>query len=141
MMLFATKALPRTRHLLGVTASLDSMVLGETEITDQTKNAYEIARAGGLTGRVLSRLSESFSGGEGDSHSHRDWSRRRLNQERGRGIGGKNFGADLADRSIMLIGTGQTAECCVRLLIKGSARSILISNRSLDRALDLANQQ
>lgn len=38
----------------------------------------------------------------------------------------------------MVIGAGHMAECCVRLLVKKGARSILISNRSLDRALDLA---
>jgi glutamyl-tRNA reductase len=38
----------------------------------------------------------------------------------------------------MVIGAGQMAESCVRLLVKRGARSILISNRSLDRALDLA---
>ena len=50
------KGVAAARHLLRVTASLDSMVLGETEITGQITNAYEIARAGGLTGRVLHRL-------------------------------------------------------------------------------------
>src|SRR6267142_5928482 len=45
---------------------------------------------------------------------------------------------DLAQQSIMVLGAGEMAESCVRLLVKKGAKSIFISNRSFDRALDLA---
>jgi glutamyl-tRNA reductase len=51
---------------------------------------------------------------------------------------GRIFEDDLAGRAIMVIGAGQMAESWVRPLVKRGARSILISNRSLDRALGLA---
>src|SRR6266513_4369583 len=128
------------RHLLRVTAGLDSMVLGETEITGQIKNAYEIARNAGLTGRVLNRLFQrAFQ------------ATKEIRTRTGIGHGAvsiksaavelveKTLG-DLSRQSIMVIGAGQMAECCVRSLVKKGARSILIANRSFDRAIDLAIQ-
>src|SRR4051794_13349750 len=44
------------QHLFSVTGGLDSMVLGETEITGQVKHAYQTACAGKLTGSVLNRV-------------------------------------------------------------------------------------
>jgi glutamyl-tRNA reductase len=47
---------------------------------------------------------------------------------------------DLSQQSIMLLGAGEMAENCVRLLVRKGAQSIFISNRSFDRALDLATR-
>jgi glutamyl-tRNA reductase len=47
---------------------------------------------------------------------------------------------DLSQQSIMVLGAGEMAENCVRLLLKKGAQSIFISNRSFDRALDLATR-
>src|SRR5947209_1796172 len=128
------------RHLLRVAAGLDSMVLGESEIIGQIKNAYEIARNAGLTGRVLNRLFQrAFQ------------ATKEIRTRTGIGHGAvsiksaavelveKTLG-DLSRQSIMVIGAGQMAECCVRSLVKKGARSILIANRSFDRAIDLAIQ-
>src|SRR6478735_4024369 len=129
------------RHLLRVAAGLDSMALGETEITGQIKNAYEIARNAGLTGRVLNRLFQ---------RAFQATKEIRTRTEIGRGAVSiksvavelieKILGRDLANKSIMVIGAGEMAECCVRLLVKKGTRSIMVSNRSFDRALDLATR-
>src|SRR6266480_6172876 len=118
------------RHLLRVAAGLDSMVLGETEITGQIKNAYEIARTAGLTGRVLNRLFQrAFQ------------TAKEIRTRTGIGCGTVSIKSaaldlvrriseeELSHRSIMVIGAGQMAESCIRFLIKKGASSMLISNR------------
>src|SRR6266566_1358953 len=126
------------RHLLRVTAGLDSMALGETEITGQIKNAYEIARNAGLTGRVLNRLFQ---------RAFQATKEIRTRTGIGRGTVSIKSTAveligrtDLSRQSIMVLGAGAMAENCVRLLVKKGAKSIFISNRSFDRALDLATR-
>ena len=127
------------RHLLGVTVGLDSMGLGGTEITGQIKNAYEIARAAGLTGRVLNRLFQKSFQATKEIRTRTGIGRGAVSiKSAAVELIGRILGDDFASRSIMVIGAGQMAECCVRLLVKKGARSILVSNRSFDRAIDLA---
>src|SRR6266481_7180641 len=125
------------RHLFRVTAGLDSMVLGETEITGQIKNAYELARGAGLTGRVLNRLFQKAFQATKEIRTRTGIGRGAVSIK---SVAVELVGkiADLAQQSIMVIGAGQMAECCVRLLARKGARSILVSSRSFDRAFDLA---
>ena len=126
------------RHLLRVTAGLDSMVLGETEITGQIKNAYEIARDAGLTGRVLNRLFQRAFQVTKEIRTRTGIGRGTVSiKSTAVELIGKT---DLSQQSIMVLGAGEMAENCVRLLVKKGAKSIFISNRSFDRALDLATR-
>src|SRR6478672_6053498 len=128
------------RHLLRVAPGLDSLVLGETEITGQIKNAYEIARNAGLTGRVLNRLFQRAFQVTKEIRSRTGIGRGAVSiKSAAVELVEKTLG-DLSRQSIMVIGAGQMAECCVRSLVKKGASSILIANRSLDRAIDLAIQ-
>ena len=125
------------RHLFHVAAGLDSMVLGETEITGQIKDAYEIARGAGLTGRVLNRLFQKAFQATKEIRTRTKIGRGAVSVK---SVAVELIGkfADLARQSIMVIGAGQMAECCIRLLARKGARSILVSSRSFDRAFDLA---
>src|SRR5712671_1011101 len=125
------------RHLFRVTAGLDSLVLGETEITGQIKNAYELARGAGLTGRVLNRLFQKAFQATKEIRTRTGIGRGAVSIK---SVAVELVGkvADLARQSIMVVGAGQMAECCVRLLARKGARSILVSSRSFDRAFDLA---
>jgi glutamyl-tRNA reductase len=126
------------RHLLSVAAGLDSLALGETEITGQIKNAYEIARNAGLTGRVLNRLFQRAFQATKEIRTRTGIGRGAVSiKSSAVELIGKT---DLSQQSIMILGAGEMAESSVRLLVKKGAQSIFISNRSFDRALDLATR-
>jgi glutamyl-tRNA reductase len=129
------------RHLFRVAAGLDSMVLGETEITGQVKKAYDIAHAAHLTGGVLNRVFQKTFQAVKEIRTHTNI---------GRGatsvgsvaveLAEKIFRHDLSRQSVIIIGAGQMGEACVRHLAKKGAQSILVSNRSFDHAAKLARE-
>jgi glutamyl-tRNA reductase len=127
------------RHLFRVATGLDSMVLGETEITGQVKKAYELALGAKLTGSTLNRVFQK---------AFQVAKEIRTQTGIGRGatsVGGvavqlaeRIFQHDLSKQSLLIIGAGQMGEACVRHLVKKGAGSILVSNRSFERARELA---
>ncbi len=129
------------RHLFSVAGGLDSMVLGETEITGQVKQAYQTACTLKLTGKVLNRVFQK---------ALQTAKEIRTRTPIGRGatsvgsaaveLAEKIFGADLAKQTIMIIGAGKMGEACVRHLAKKGNRTVLVSNRSIARAEALASE-
>jgi glutamyl-tRNA reductase len=127
------------KHLFSVASGLDSMVLGETEITGQVKLAYQTAQEGKLTGRVLNRLFQT---------ALQVGKEVRTTTQVGRGatsvgsvaveLAEKIFDGSLAEKSIMIVGAGKMGEACLRHIAKRGAKSVMVSNRSPQRAQDLA---
>ncbi len=127
------------KHLFQVAGGLDSMVVGETEITGQVKNAYQKAQEARLTGRVLNRLFQSALQIGKEIRTHTNVGRGAVS------VGSvavelaeKVFDQSLAEKTVMIIGAGKMGEACVRHLAKKGARSVLVSNRSFERAQGLA---
>ncbi len=127
-------------HLFKVAAGLDSMVLGETEILGQLKKAYELALQHGHTGP---RLNKAFQ----RAFNVAKHIRTETNIQRG-SVSVASVAVELAekifnslqDHDVMVIGAGDTSEKTARALLSRGARSILVANRSYDRALALANE-
>jgi glutamyl-tRNA reductase len=125
-------------HLFKVACGLDSMVLGETEILGQLKKAYELALQHGHTG---GRLNKAFQ----RAFNVAKQIRTETNIQRGSvSIGSvavelaEKIFSRLADRDVMVIGAGDTSEKTARALLSRGARSILVTNRSYDKAVALA---
>jgi glutamyl-tRNA reductase len=127
-------------HLFKVACGLDSMVLGETEILGQLKRAYEIALEKKRTGPRLNRAFQR-------AFNVAKQIRTETNIQRGSiSVGSvavelaEKIFSSLNDRHVMVIGAGDTSEKTARALLSRGARSILVSNRSYDRAQALAGE-
>jgi glutamyl-tRNA reductase len=127
-------------HLFKVACGMDSMVLGETEILGQLKKAYELAFQHKHTGP---RLNKAFQ----RAFHVAKHIRTETNIQRGSvsvasvavELAEKIF-SSLADREVLVIGAGETSEKTARALLSRGARSIIVANRSYDRAMALAKE-
>jgi glutamyl-tRNA reductase len=137
--LYVKEGAAAARHLFAVAGGLDSMVIGETEITGQVKSAYEAAKAAGLTGKKMNRLFQTACKVV-----------KKIRTETGIGRGATSVGSvavelaekifdrDLSQKTVMILGAGKMGEACVKHLAKRGAKTVLVSNRSFERAEKLA---
>src|SRR5437588_738367 len=122
--IYVHKDAEAARHLFRVTAGLDSMTLGETEITGQIKNAYETAREAGLTGPVLNRLFQRAFQATKEIRTHTAIGRGAVSVKSAAILlTEKIFGHEIAHKSVMVIGAGQMAERCVESLVRKGAQA------------------
>jgi len=126
------------RHLFRVTCGLDSMVVGETEIFGQAKKAYESARASGAAGRYLHRLFQRAFRAAKQVRTHTDITRGSVSVGSvAVDLAEKIFG-HLSGRKVLVLGAGDTSERTARALVSRGVSDLRVSNRSLDRAAELA---
>ena len=128
------------QHLWEVVCGLDSMVLGETEILGQVKDAYAAAHAAGATGPVLNRLfQKAFAAAK---HIRTTTAIARGATSVGNvavDLAEKIF-RDLAPCTVMVVGTGEISETTAKALRRRGVGGILVCSRSPDRAREFAAQ-
>jgi glutamyl-tRNA reductase len=138
--LYSLRGVDAARHLLRVTAGLDSMIVGEAEIQGQVKRAYELALVEGGTGPILNRLFRGALAAGGRARNETAISERGVSipsvavEVAQRALG------DLSQRKVLMIGAGGTAELVARALVTRGVDTVFVANRHHDRALGLAQR-
>ncbi|MFL5889757.1 MAG: glutamyl-tRNA reductase [Solirubrobacteraceae bacterium] len=128
------------RHLYRVTSGLESMIVGENEVQGQVRRAYESALGAGTTGPLTNRLfAAALATGK------------RVRTETALATGPPSLSSvavelarqvlgDLEDRSVLVLGAGETAELTARPLADRGARPVFVASRRHQRALALAER-
>ena len=128
------------RHILRVASGLDSLVLGEPQILGQIKQAYGTAQQAGTIGQLLNKLFQ---------HPFSVAKQVRTDTAIGASPVSVAFAAvslakqifsDLSRHTALLIGAGETVELVARHLHENGVGRIIIANRTVERAHNLAQE-
>ena len=128
------------RHLFRVATGLDSLVLGEPQILGQVKEAWSLARSAGALGGTLDRL---FQNAFATAKRARTDTRIGANPvsvaSAAVRLAQESF-ARLEESTVLLVGAGETIELAARHLREGRVRRLLVANRTLAHAQELASR-
>ena len=127
-------------HLFRVTSSLDSMVVGESQILRQVKEAFDLSRSAGSVGPILNRLfTKAFSVGK------------RIRSETTIATGAvsisyaavelaKKIFNTLDNKTVAIIGAGEMSELTAKHLVANGVSTVIVANRTYERAVNIANK-
>jgi len=126
------------KHLFSVASGLDSLVLGEPQILGQVKASYEHALAAGSAGHVLHRLYQCTFAAAKRARSETGIGKQAVNISSCAVELARHIFGDLAGKTVLLMGAGEMAELAARHLRSNGCTDILVANRTLKRAQNLA---
>jgi glutamyl-tRNA reductase len=128
------------RHLFKVACGLDSMVLGETEILGQLKDAYELAHSHKHTGAKLNKAFQRAFHVAKHVRTHTNIQRGSISVASVAVELAQKIFSSLAERPVLVIGSGEMSEKVARALVSRGVKHIVIAGRSFERAETLAKE-
>ena len=128
------------RHLFRVAASLDSMVVGEPQILGQVKQAFAVARPSATVAGQLEHLLQSAFAAAKKVRSETEIGSSSVSiASVAVDLARKIFGS-LQGRTVFLVGAGKMSELAARHLVQQGAGTILVTNRTQERARLMAEE-
>jgi glutamyl-tRNA reductase len=126
------------RHLFRVAASLDSMVVGESQILGQLKEAFAVARESGTVAGQLEHLLQAAFAAAKKVRSETEIGSHSVSIASVAVDLAKRIFGSLNGRTVFLVGAGKMSELAARHLVAQGAGAILVTNRTQERARRMA---
>ena len=128
------------KHLFRVASSLDSMVVGESQILGQVKEAYQHAVEAGTVGRVLSQLMNRAISVAKRVRTETGVAQNPVSVSSVAVELARKIFDDLSNKSVLLVGAGEMGELAARNLIEAGTSKLIVTNRTSSRAEEIARQ-
>jgi glutamyl-tRNA reductase len=125
-------------HAFSVASGLDSMVLGEPQILGQLKDAYRAAQDAGTAGPVLNRLFQTAFSVAKRVRTETQIGANAVSVASAAVAMAKTVFASFENRTALMVGAGETIALAARHLHADGLRRMIVANRSIDRARELA---
>ncbi len=128
------------RHLFFVASSLNSGVLGETQIISQVKEAYMTATTAETTGSILNQLFQRALTVAKDVHTKTAIGKGNISVSTvAVDLAIKVF-KDFSEKTLFIIGAGEMCELVLKHLVERGAKTAIVANRNFDKAKSLAEE-
>lgn len=127
-------------HLFRVTSGLDSMVIGETQILGQVKDAFMLAQQQKTTGTMFNMLFKQAVTMAKKAHTETSIGESAVSVSYAAVELGKRIFGQFNKKSVMVIGAGETSELTAKHLYANGAERVIVVNRTYDRAVKLADK-
>jgi glutamyl-tRNA reductase len=137
---YALRNCDAARHLYRVVSGLESMIVGEAEVQGQVKRAYETALAARTTGPMTNKLFRAALATGKRVRTHTAISVGRASVASVAVDAARDALGDLAERHVLIIGAGETAELTAQALSAHGVSTMFVANRRRQRAIALARR-
>lgn len=125
------------QQLFKVATSVDSKIIGDTQILQQLRNAYAIAKDNASTGKILNQLSQrAFKVGK-KAYTETSIHKGAVSISLAAVEMAQEIFGSLKNKSILIVGAGETAKLTAECLIKKQVGKIFITNRTGENAAEL----
>jgi glutamyl-tRNA reductase len=127
-------------HLFRVTSGLDSMIIGETQILGQVRDAFLLAQEERATGTLFNRLFKQAITVAKRAHSETSVGESAVSVSYAAVELGKRIFGRFDDKTVMIVGAGKMSELTAQHLQANGAKEVLVVNRTVEKAEELAEK-